>query len=178
MKMHPKPMIRHMQHVQPIAMTPRVATDNHPEPYHIQFMHSPFHTGQKGHPTQTLTMTRDEAMELFTTLGVMLRYPGVRAADIDPGTFSGYVSHLKHVASVTSGITFGRASGGDKNLQQIERTEPKPLTEVQKQEARRELKLLEDPTSLCYSDGHFATSLVRKYGMSITDLRKTLNLES
>lgn len=83
MKMHPKPMVRHTQAVTAVRIEPRVATDLHPEPYHIRFEFPAHHQSSKARTTQVLTMMRDEAVTLFETLGVMLRFEGAKAAEID-----------------------------------------------------------------------------------------------
>lgn len=112
MKMHPKPMARHTKAVEPVTLNPRVASLLHPEPFHILVQHA------EGR-TQVLTMTRDECHQLFTSLGTMLRYEGARAADIDPNGWKAFHSTLRSL--VDGSTTFGRATGGQADLQQVSR---------------------------------------------------------
>lgn len=76
MKMHRVPKLRHNKHVEAVSILPRVATDKHPEPYHIGFTFD-------GGATSVLTMTRDEAVTLFEALGVCLRFEGAKASEIE-----------------------------------------------------------------------------------------------
>lgn len=78
MKMHPRPVLRHLKHVAPVKVESFVNPhDIHPEPYILRFEFE-----ASGHTT-SLTMTREECVSLFETIGVMLRYEDAKAAEID-----------------------------------------------------------------------------------------------
>lgn len=49
-------------------------------------------------------------------------------------------------------------------------TKEKSLPDEKIEEVKNDLILLYDPRSMCYGDGYYANSLVRKYGMSIAEL--------
>lgn len=56
------------------------------------------------------------------------------------------------------------------------------MKDAEKKTARDEIRMLEGlpphnhPGNLCWSDGYFAQSLVRKYGMSLTELKKKVGM--
>lgn len=103
MKMHPKPMARHTKAVEPVQINPRFVTAIHLEPYHIQVVHA------EGR-TQVLTMTRDECLKLFTSLGFMLRFDETNANALDPSVARGFIKTLKTI--VGPGTMFGSMTGG------------------------------------------------------------------
>lgn len=105
MKMHPKPMARHTKHVEPVAITPHMAGyDSHPEPFHIQFRHA------EGR-TQLLTMTRDECLRLFTDLGAMLRFEGMKGTDLDPGELRNFKTAITAVANRDTALNIATDAG-------------------------------------------------------------------
>lgn len=65
MKMHPKPMLRHNRHVEPVAYNV-VYDDKTPEPMHIVFQ---FENGA----TQRVVMTRGEAVDLANKMLAVIR---------------------------------------------------------------------------------------------------------
>jgi hypothetical protein len=56
------------------------------------------------------------------------------------------------------------------------------MTDAEKRKARDEIRMLEGlpphnhPGNLCYGDGYFAKSLVDKYGVSISELKKKVGM--
>lgn len=76
MKMHPKPMINHRNAVVNVETIAHFETAMENSPFHLKFK---FDDGA----TQRLVMTRDEAVTLFKALGVMLRFEGAKASEVD-----------------------------------------------------------------------------------------------
>lgn len=76
MKMHPKPMVNHRNAVVSVAAISHFEHEMENAPFHIKFN---FEDGA----TQRLVMTRDEAVTLFEALGVMLRFEGAKASEVD-----------------------------------------------------------------------------------------------
>ena len=87
MKMHPKAMLRHTQHVEPVVMTPQFHPDQ-AEPYHL-FFH--FTDGK----TSRLTMTKSQAEGLYTQMGVLLRYEDRAAAGIEQPEWDAFMETMK-----------------------------------------------------------------------------------
>lgn len=90
MKLHRSAKIRHNKCVEAATVEPRVATYRHPEPYHLRFQFD-------DNASSVLTMTREECKELFQTLGVMLRYEGAAAHEIDTDDWIDTHMHMKRV---------------------------------------------------------------------------------
>lgn len=86
MKMHPKAMLRHTQHVEPVIMTPQFHSGQ-AEPYHL-FFH--FTNGK----TSRLTMTKEQAQGLYAQLAVMLRYEDRAAVDIEAPEFQAFIDTI------------------------------------------------------------------------------------
>ena len=87
MRMHRAAKVRHNKTVEECIVTPKYR-DAHPQQFHIQFDFS-------GGADSLLTLTRQEAIELFETLGVMLRYGDTPAMDIDTEDYADMHRHMR-----------------------------------------------------------------------------------
>lgn len=93
MRMHRAAKVRHNKTVEECIVTPKYRGE-HSQPFHVQFDFS-------GGADSLLTLTRQEAVELFMELGVMLRYEDTPAAQIDTGDYADTHRHMR--LAVTKG---------------------------------------------------------------------------
>lgn len=90
MKMHPKPVRRHTQHVELFTITENRYDACLPDnPFVFKFRRL------SDGATQGLFMTREEALQLFENLGVMLRFEDTKAKDVESEALADCYHHLK-----------------------------------------------------------------------------------